>query len=110
MALTKMSARKKGMVACAAIWAIFLLSVALEFRYPRTHTIWFGAVMLLVLILSVNLVIETFGVHDEAGADRESSKSVLRRLSRFYYDEYDEPQDVKKGGAYAGTSFAPAQP
>jgi len=59
--------RYRGWIPGIAFWVLFLTSLALGKRYPWLDSIWYGAWLLLLLVVAISSVIEIFRRRHETG-------------------------------------------
>ena len=81
----------KKWIPTAIFWILFATSIGLGKRYPWLDTVWYVALLIVMLVLSVYSMIHVFRHRHETGSI--SYRGVPSWMRRFFVDE-----DYEKGG------------
>ncbi len=89
-----MNQNLRSWIPTALFWVLFAASLGFGRRYPWLDTIWYGALVLVLLGLSAYSLIHNFRHRHEI--DITSYQAVPHWLRRFFFDEHEDDQKAEK--------------
>jgi len=88
-----MNRKLRNWIPTIAFWILFAASLALGKHYPWLDTVWYGALVLVLLALSAYSLTYTFRHRHET--DSISYQGVPGWLQRFFFDEEDSDSSAR---------------